>query len=233
MTRLGWGRFRLGLRVGPRLLLAWLGLPLLAATLLLTAAAAGDGVLPGDVAIANRVQGGDVPGAASLARLAYLIGSTPLVTAVALALITAFARAGRRAEALFLLAIIAVRGGNWLLKALADSPRPTAPAVRVTEDAGGLGFPSSHVISAVLLYGAIIVLARGLIRRRSLRSLVIVAAGAAIVVTGYGRIYTGAHWPSDVLGGYLWGALLLTVVLGGYRFAARRHTVEPGPRLAP
>jgi len=36
---------------------------------------------------------------------------------------------------------------------------------------------------------------------------------ALILLTGYGRILVGAHWPSDVLGGYLWGGLLLLLAL--------------------
>jgi undecaprenyl-diphosphatase len=195
----------------------WLCLPLLLVTLVLTVAAAGDNVLPGDTAVANGIQRSDLPGAERLAAIAYLLGGTPLVTTAGAALMVAFARAGRRTEALFLLAVLVVRAGNWLLKAVADSPRPTPSLVEVTEQASGLGFPSSHVVSAVLLYGSIIYLAPRLVRSRPLRRLVVAVAAAAIAITGFGRIYTGAHWPSDVLGGYLWGTLLLLVVLWGYR----------------
>jgi undecaprenyl-diphosphatase len=195
---------------------------LLAATLLLTVAAAGDGHVPGDVAVARVLQSGEVPGAEVLAAVADLLGGTPLVTTLLVALASAFARAGRRAEALFLAAVLVVRAGNWLLKAIAESPRPDPALVRVTEDAGGHGFPSTHVLSAVLLYGAVIVLRRHLIRPRAVRRLVAAAAAAAIVVTGFGRVYTGAHWPSDVLGGYLWGTLLLLAVLWVYHRTRRR-----------
>lgn len=38
-------------------------------------------------------------------------------------------------------------------------------------------------------------------------------AGLVIVANGIGRIYTGAHWPSDVLGGILIAAAWLALVL--------------------
>lgn len=215
--RIGVGRYWGGGAWPPTVLLPWLGAALLAATVLLTALAAGDGVLPGDVAIATEVQEGDLPAAGALAAAGFILGGTPLVTTVALGLMVGLVRARRSTEALFLLAIVVARGGNWLLKAIVDSPRPLPSLVRVSEDASGLGFPSSHVVSAVLLYGAVISLAPFLVRPRAARLALIVAAAVAIPVTGFGRIYTGAHWPSDVLGGYLWGALLLGVLHWGYR----------------
>jgi len=215
--RIGGNRRRIrGVRTAA-LPVPWLAVGLLAATVLLTALAAGDGVLPGDVAIATEVQEGDLPAAGALADAAFVLGGTPLVTAVALGLTVGLLRARRGAEAWFLLAIVATRAGNWLLKAIVDSPRPPASLVRVSEDASGLGFPSSHVLSAVLVYGSVIALAPFLVGPRPARIALSVAAAVAIPVTGFGRIYTGAHWPSDVLGGYLWGALLLGALLWGYR----------------
>ena len=200
----------------------WIGLPLVIVTLFLTGVAAGDGVVPGDVAVARELQTDAVPRASFLASVADLLGSTPLVTAVGLALVAAAAGARRWAEMTFLLGILVVRSSNWLLKAAAESPRPSPSLVRVTENADGLGFPSTHVVSAVLVYGGIIVLARGFVPPGPLRWLVQVVAAAAIVVTGYGRIYTGAHWPSDVLGGYLWGGLLLGGLAAGYEWLSRK-----------
>jgi undecaprenyl-diphosphatase len=214
----------------PRFRFVGLLLALLVAAIGLTFAASGDAVLPGDVAVARGVQGSDLPGARVLAVIAYVLGATPVVTALGLALTVAMARAGRRAEVVFLATVLVVRGGNWLLKALAESPRPAAYHVRVTEEASGLGFPSSHVISAVLLYGAVICLSCRVVRPRTARIALVTVAVAAILVTGFGRVYTGAHWPSDVLGGYLWGIVLLLALRWGYHAVHRRW--QPTPLIA-
>lgn len=209
-----------------RSLRSWLTLPVLvAATAWLSIEAAGDGVLPGDEAIAVGVQRADVPAAQYLAWIAYMIAGTPVVTVLATTIMFFLGRAGRHTEALFFFAIVIIRGTNWVLKSLAESPRPNETAVRVSEQAEGLGFPSGHVMSAVLLYGGIIYLSRYIVRPRTARYVLVAVAAFAIVVTGFGRIYTGAHWPSDVLGGYLWGTLALLVVLWAYR-TQRLHRMQ-------
>ena len=45
---------------------------------------------------------------------------------------------------------------------------------------------------------------------------------ALILLTGYGRIHAGAHWPSDVLGGWLCGTLLAIVTVRITRLVMRR-----------
>ena len=206
----------------PRRLLV-VGLVLLTAVVPLSLAAAGDGVLAGDVSMARAIQH---PGGSALDDLAGVVNwmgdgfpATVVLAAVAAALL---ALTGRRAEAGLVVAAAAVRALNPAMKALVESPRPTPDLVRVIEHADGLGFPSGHASGAILFYGALAGVVPSIVERPWLRRLLQAAAALMVLAVGLARVRTGAHWPSDVLGGYLWGGLLLTILFAAYRAARRR-----------
>lgn len=208
-----------------RLLIALFGLVLL--TLALSAVAAGPGVLPGDVWIASQVQRthGDVGDA--VARFVYWLGSLPGLAAGAIVIASVFAAYRRWPEAAIVLGTVIVRGANPLLKFILSSPRPTIDLVTVGEQASAMGFPSGHSMGVALLYGTSAYLLARLLPGRRLRCVVWGIAIALIVMSGYGRIYTGAHWPSDVLGGYLWAWCVALVLLG----AAHVAGIRPSPTV--
>ncbi len=104
--------------------------------------------------------------------------------------------------------------GTQLLKWVVHLPRPVA----IYHGASSYGFPSGHTTMSVILYGFLaILLARGLAGtwRWGLFPGVLVMA----FVIGISRLYLGAHWLSDVLGGFFigtsWTALLGIAYLKG------------------
>ncbi len=109
------------------------------------------------------------------------------------------------------------------LKDMAQAQRPSTDFhVKVTQDFPGYGFPSGHVYGDVLMYGALAVVAPMLLGRGA-GTAARVFFLAVIVLSGPMRMAVGAHWPSDVLGGYLWGvAALCLAIAGGRRLAGRR-----------
>jgi membrane-associated phospholipid phosphatase len=206
---------------------------LLAATVFVTMMAAGNNVLSFDVSISRAVQGSGIPGLAEMANFVSVAGGTIAMFTVGAAILLWLVRAGHYAATVPVLAALALRIGNAVIKTTVDSPRPTSDYVRVLEDPTGNGFPSAHVMGVVLLYGVIVILANELITSRLVRLPVQIVSVAMILMVGPGRIYTGAHWPTDVLGAYLYGALFLIPTLVAYQTLKAMGPIRlPAPRPA-
>ena len=79
----------------------------------------------------------------------------------------------------------------------------------------GFAFPSGHATQSLAVWGMLALLIAGIMRRR--RYLPLVGATLVVLMVGASRIYLGADWLSDVLGGYalggLWLSLLVAVML--------------------
>jgi membrane-associated phospholipid phosphatase len=204
---------------------------LLAVAALLSAFAAGNGVLPGDAAIARGIQAAILPRGLRVAEAINWLGrAVPGTLVVTLAVAGLLFRKDARLEASVIAATLPLRLVNGGLKDLFHSARPGGGAVQVIERAHGQGYPSGHATGAVLLYGGIIAVAPYLTRQPSRCRLIRLAAVLMIVAAGISRVAVGAHWPSDVLGGYLWGGVLLGLLLLLYRW--RRDTRCARPAVA-
>jgi membrane-associated phospholipid phosphatase len=120
------------------------------------------------------------------------------------------------------LSVLGAQATVQLVKLLISRPRPDGEGVIV--DPSGFSFPSGHSASAVALYLMLAVIAAGLLRR-GLRIAAYVAAGLVVALVGFSRVYLGAHYPTDVLAGWLLGGV---VVIAAWRLCARL----PGPAAA-
>jgi undecaprenyl-diphosphatase len=90
--------------------------------------------------------------------------------------------------------------GAWV-----ERPSPV-PGIDVL---GGT-FPSRHVLMAGLVLGLLAVLASHAMGRWS-KAVVAAACGCLVIAIGFSRVYLGADWLSDVIGGALLAALLAAV----------------------
>ena len=88
-------------------------------------------------------------------------------------------------------------------------------------------FDVGHVMSAVLLWGFLLY-ASHVIKLQTLRLGVQAFAAAMMLLMGLQRISSGAHWPTDVLAAYLWGAVALVGVIKLFEYvrAKRAGTAE-------
>jgi undecaprenyl-diphosphatase len=119
----------------------------------------------------------------------------------------------RRSDSLLLVGVGLLSMMDRVLKVLVDRPRPSSDLVSVMEINHSMSFPSGHATFAMVFFGALFYLSTSYISSPIIRSGAQVGAVVLILLTGISRIYLGAHWPSDVLGGYLLGGLILAVMV--------------------
>lgn len=122
-----------------------------------------------------------------------------------------------------LVAGLVVGFGTDQLKSWSDRPRPVG--VRIRDHASGAGFTSGHTANAFAMATVLAVL---VLPGRWRWVALALAAGV-----GLGRMYVGAHYPLDVLGGAAWGAAVglaagLVACLGLAASGADRGSARPG-----
>ncbi len=176
---------------------------------------------PGDVTLTRAVQAVQLPGLDLISEFIFRVGLSPIFQLIALAIAAVMAFRRQHLMALFVVLAAIARGSVVGLKELVERPRPLPIEVEVTEQAGGFSFPSGHVLGAVLLWGLVYFASEQLIANRRIRRWVQWSSLAFIVLTGFQRVWTGAHWPSDVFAAYLWGGVILFILVKVYEFCAR------------
>ncbi len=193
-------------------------------TIRLTIEAADTSTFSEDVLVSRWVQNVSLPGIDLLVAFLTWAGKPiPLAVLTGMVAVALLAR-GRLAESILVLPSTFSHVINYALKDVVESPRPSEHHVRVIDQAAGFGFPSGHTMAVVVFCGVIAYLAWRLIDHTHLRFAVWGSAGLAVIGMGFSRIYSGAHWPSDVLGGILWGTfytILLVLIF---------HRLKPAER---
>ena len=91
-----------------------------------------------------------------------------------------------------------------LLKYGIYRPRP----LELYTGAESFSFPSGHATMAAITFGVLAVLASHAMNRWS-RSLVYAICGLIVITIAYSRLYLGVHWLSDILGGVVFGGIMV------------------------
>lgn len=173
-----------------------------------------------DVAIVNWLQVHGTEGGETFFNLVSWLGAQLLVGVVILAgLALARRRQWLRAGAL----ILTTAGGyalNTLLKLLFHRGRPEAATEFITHQSWS--FPSGHAMNSLVGFGFLAYLLLGRTTNRGMRAAIIVATVIVVGMIGFSRLYLGVHYLSDVIAGFLAGAVWLLVCITGYRFATAR-----------
>ena len=115
-------------------------------------------------------------------------------------------------EGLFILSCILSGAISYVLKMIVDRPRPTMDFVRIVEETHYQSFPSGHVLFYTVFFGSLTIIALySKLLKISLKIFVVAVCLAMVVLGAVSRIYLGAHWFTDVLGGFIVGVLFLMV----------------------
>ncbi|MEV4341364.1 phosphatase PAP2 family protein [Streptomyces sp. NPDC049590] len=97
------------------------------------------------------------------------------------------------------------------VKAAVGRPRPVWPDP--VDSAHYAAFPSGHALTATVVCGLLLWLLRRSGAGRVLWRTAVTAAVVSVAGVGVTRVWLGVHWASDVVGGWLFGALLVALAV--------------------
>ena len=129
----------------------------------------------------------------------------------------------RRGALTLALSVVGTQALVAVIKSVVERPRPESNSA--IADASGFSFPSAHSATAVALYATLTLLAASACRGRA-RVAVVLAGASVIGAVGASRVIVAAHYPTDVLAGWLTGA----AVVAGMWLLVRALVL---PRAAP
>jgi membrane protein DedA with SNARE-associated domain len=155
------------------------------------------------------------PAFTTAVKVVTTLGSLPAVTGIALVIGLALWLIPARGSPRPLLVLAVTTAGAaslWpVMKAVVARPRPPASVSLV--GVSSWSFPSGHATQAMAVYGCAAALAAAASSRWSAKAAEWAGALLLIAAIGFSRLYLGAHWLTDVLGGLALGALWLGLVL--------------------
>lgn len=114
---------------------------------------------------------------------------------------------------------------NALLKLLFSRPRPDI--VDHLTEVASLSFPSGHAASSAVIYLTIGFLLAGTHRAFLFQAYFIGVAILLTLLVGFSRIYLGVHYPTDVIGGWSFGAAWALLCLSGLQALQRKRIMQP------
>lgn len=111
-----------------------------------------------------------------------------------------------------------------LVKEVVNRPRPNSTlALHLGPQFNDTSFPSGHVLFFVGLYGFLLFLVPIWIQSKIWKRIFKAVIISLLILIGVSRIYLGDHWFSDVVGGYLLGAVwVLSCIELYYRMSGLR-----------
>jgi membrane-associated phospholipid phosphatase len=118
-----------------------------------------------------------------------------------------------------------------LLKRAFERHRPPCPdiseAVKHTTS-----FPSGHSMGSLIGYGLLAYFVVLVLPRLWMRVVAVTLFSILVLAIGFSRVYLGAHYPTDVLGGFTVGGCWLAACISALEMIRRRPVKVPAERNA-
>ena len=160
---------------------------------------------PGEVSASLWVQSSRAPWLDTVMKVISLIAAAMLPLSVVTAAVLYLRR--WRKESLLIAANTVV--GFVLVGVIKEAvarPRPPADLVQVIQGGVGYSFPSGSAMGSAVFLGTLMVILTMRMNPGMARTLMQGVVVVVVVASGLSRVYLGAHWLGDVVGGYAFGA---------------------------
>lgn len=146
------------------------------------------------------------------------LGGVAILTAFAFALLFIWQTAGRKdikktdRELVNLMALYAI----WVcLYVFFDKVIVNyRPIIMAGDEHVEASFPSTHTILGCVIMGSAMMILGKYIKNETLKKVLLIACAAVIAVTVIGRLISGVHWLTDIIGGVILSACLLFMYKG-------------------
>ena len=131
----------------------------------------------------------------------------------------------RYVQSLFTVAAVAgAYGFMFWIKHFVDRERPAVvPHLR---DVTLQSFPSGHAMMSAAIYLTLAALASQGVTSPGIRAFWFLCAGALAALTGTSRVFLGVHYPTDVLAGWVIGALWAMMCVTAWNCLSARTNID-------
>lgn len=147
------------------------------------------------------------PIATKIMATASFLGSKEFLFAISVILIIFFLAKNKKRTAITYTTILLLTAGlNNIIKLLIHRGRPDLLPLEKTSF---YSFPSGHSMNSLVFYGLLAYFAYHYTRNKKVGIIVWIIALAIVVMIGFSRIYLGAHYPTDVIAGFVAGIFIL------------------------
>jgi undecaprenyl-diphosphatase len=149
------------------------------------------------------------------------LGSTALITLATLTAAAAllYRRRWRRALVLLLVVVLA-NASDDLLKVFYNRARPDFAVAGLY--IRSQSFPSGHSTASAALWLTLATIASSFEARTDAKVFWFVTAVLAILAVGFSRVYLGAHWATDVVAGWILGAMWALIGWAAWKWLSPR-----------